>query len=373
MRKPLTALDIKILQALWEIGPRNLSKIARVVGIPRDTLEFRIQRMRSNPQIFLRTHTSVYHTKIGLRKAVVFMEAKPGMEQLLFDCLKANEFWLYICRSYGSVEGCTAAYAIPREHTNEFEEYLHEMKRLDVAEDPKIYWSTCFQAGRITSKWFDSQGENWVFRWNDWMREVKTQKTDLPYTLMEPKSYPVCADEIDVQMLMKLEANATKSVKEIAEDLGISRQLAHFHYRKHLLDRKLIEGYEVFAMRYGNTPAVMVYFIVTFHDYATFAKFARSLLDKFFVITMGKVLGENGLIMEVFLPLDEFRKFVDALSALARMKLVRSYKYAIQDLMMRSRQTFSGEFFRNDSWIYDHKKYMNSLRRKVATSIYQVT
>jgi len=365
MRKLLTALDVRVVQALWEVGPRNLSKVARVVGVPRDTLDFRIERMRSNPQIFLRMHACVYHTKLGLRKAVVFMEAKPGMEQILFDCLLVNGFWLYVCRSYGMGEGCIAVYAIPVERCEEFEEFIHEIERLGVAKNAQIYWSTCFQAGRITSDWFDSQGEKWVFRWDDWIREVQTQTTDLPYTLIEPKSYPICTDEIDVQMLMKLEADATKSLKELAKILGISRERAQFHYKEHLTGRNLIEGYEIFVMRYGDSPFVMAYFIISFLDHETFAKFARSLLNKFFVLTMGKILGENALIVEVFLPANEFRKFIDTLSTMAKMKLVRSYQYAIQDLRIRSRQTFSGEFFKDKSWIYDHKNHMEMLQQKI--------
>ena len=367
MRSLLTATDIKILEALCKYSPRNLSKVAKIAGISRHALEFRLRRMKSNPNIFLRMHASVYHTKIGLKKNVVFIEAKPGMEQLLFECLKSNGFWLYISRSFGMGEGCTGIYAIPAEHCKEFEEFIYEMEKLGIASNIQIYWSTCFQGGRITSTWFDNQTENWIFSWKGWIREVQTQKTDLPYTLIEPKSYSICADEIDIQMLMRLEQDATKSIKKIAETIGITRQRAHYHYKKHLLERNLIEGYEIFVMRYGDNPSVMAYFVIFFHNYETFAKFTRSLLDKFFVLTMGKVLGENALIVEVFLPLSEFRNFIDTLSTMAKMRLVKSYKYAIQDLRVRCRQTFSGEFFQGNSWIYDHKTHMEMLRQKVSS------
>jgi DNA-binding Lrp family transcriptional regulator len=357
-------MDIKILEALCEHGPRNLTRVAKAVGISRYALEFRVRRMKLNPQLFLRMLTSVYHTKIGLKKAVAFIEAKPGMEQHLFDCLKINDYWLYVCRSYGMGEGCTAIYAVPADHCNELEEFIYEMKRLGLASRIDIYWSTCFQGGRITSKWFDSQKEKWIFDWENWIREVHNQKTDLPYSLMEPESYSICADKIDVQMLMLMESDATKSIKEMAETLGIGRQRAHYHYKEHLLKRNLIEGYEIFVMRYRDTPYIMAYFIISFHDYQTFAKFTRYFLDKFFVLTMGKVLGENSLIIEVFLPLNEFRNFIDSLSKMAQTNFVKSYKYAIQDLRMQSRQTFSGELFINNTWIYDHKKHMERLQQK---------
>jgi DNA-binding Lrp family transcriptional regulator len=372
MRKLLTALDVKILHALCEFGPRNLSRIARVVGIPRHTLEFRVRRMQSNPQIFLRMYASVYHTKLGLKKAFVIAKAQPGKEQLLFDCLKVNGYWLYVCRSYGTGEGCTAIYALPVDHCQEFEEFVNELRRLEVAENTQICWSTCFQGGRITSEWFDNHAEEWVFQWNAWMKEVQAQKTDLPYTLMEPESWDVCADETDVQTLMWLELDATKSINEIARNIGISRQLAQFHYKDHLIRRNLIEGYEIFVMRYGNTPFTMAYFIVSFPDYTMFAKFANSLLNKFFIISMGKILGRNALLFEVFLPTDEFRKFVDTLSKMAGMRLVRNYRYVIQDLRIRSRQTFSGEFFKDNVWMYDHKKHMDTLQQKIKSGTSQL-
>jgi DNA-binding Lrp family transcriptional regulator len=312
-------------------------------------------------------HTNIYHTNLGLRKSVVVVEAKPGMEQLLFECLKVNGFWLYVCRSYGLGEGCTAIYTIPIERCNEFEEFIHELRRLEVAEDARILWSTCFQGGRITTNWFDTREENWVFPWNSWIKEVQTQTTDLPYTLVEPQSYPICGDETDVQMLMKLEKDATVSLSEIAKMLGLSRQAMQFRFNKHLMAKNLIEGYQIALMRYGNAPYVMALFIISFHNYETLAKFARSLLNKFFIITTGKVLGQNAILTEVFLPTTEFRKFVDALSTLAAMKLVKNYEYAIQDLRIRSRQTISGEFFRDRSWIYDHKNQMETLQSKAKT------
>jgi hypothetical protein len=119
------------------------------------------------------------------------------------------------------------------------------------------------------------------------------------------------------------------------------------------------------VMPYGSMPSVMVMFIVSFHDYERFAKFARSLLDKFFVLTMGKTLGKNALLVEIFLPISEFRKFVDALSQMAKMKLVQSYKYVIQDLRIQCRQTISAEFFKGNSWIYDHKNHVEMLEQKV--------
>jgi len=127
----LTPLDIKILEVLCEKGPGNLSKIAKAVGVSRSVLEFRLRRMKLNPKIYLRIQTSVYHTNIGLKKAVVFVTAKGGMEQVLFECLRCNGFWMYVCRTFGFKEGYVAVYAVPVEHCKELEEFLYELQNLE--------------------------------------------------------------------------------------------------------------------------------------------------------------------------------------------------------------------------------------------------
>ena len=45
MAKKLETIDIKILECLDRYGPRNLSLIAKNLGIPRDTVEYRLERM----------------------------------------------------------------------------------------------------------------------------------------------------------------------------------------------------------------------------------------------------------------------------------------------------------------------------------------
>lgn len=364
MKKLLTHLDVKILEALNTIGPRNLTKTAASLGIRLETLIFRMKRMASNPQIFLRCHANVYHTNLGLKKAVVFAEAIPGKEQLLFECLKANGFWLYVGRSCWGVEGCDAIYTIPIDHCSEFEEFVYELNRLDVAKNVQILWSTCFQSGRITGKWFDKKEQEWTFPWNDWLQEVQKASTKLPYTLIEPESFVNYADETDVFILKELEKDATVSLAQIAKKLGVSSQCTGLHFRNHILEKGLLEGYQIFVLPF-STPWDMFVFVISFNDDEALAKLANSLLDKPFVIMVTKIFGKKALLTNVLLPRMEFRKFVDALSLLARMKVIRDYRYIIQDLRVRSRQTISYEFFEENRWNYNHKEHLKTLEALV--------
>jgi DNA-binding Lrp family transcriptional regulator len=364
MKKLLSNLDIRIIEALSSMGPRNLSKAAESLGIKRETLAFRMKRMAKNPRVFLRCHANVYHTNLGLKKAAVFAVAIPGKEQVLFECLKANGFWLYIGRSFWGVEGCDAVYAIPVEHCAEFEEFVYELKRLNVARDVQILWSTCFQGGRVTGKWFDKEKEQWIFPWDDWVKEIQNASTQLPYTLVEPEAFVNYADYNDVFILKELEKDATISLPQIASKLEITSQCVGMHFRDHVISKGLLEGYQIFILPF-DMPCDMLIFVISFHNFEMMARFANSLLDKPFVIMVGKIFGKNALVTNIYMPRVEFRKFVDTLSLLAKMKLVSDYRYVIQDLRIRSRQTISYEFFKGKEWIYNHKEHLMTLEALV--------
>ena len=100
----LNELDIQILQGLSLLGPRNLNLLAEHLDKPTSTVRYRLQRMLSKSILFL--HLNPYHTNMGLKKVIVFIEAEPGYEDVLLDCLRVNDFWIFLCRSYGPYEGC---------------------------------------------------------------------------------------------------------------------------------------------------------------------------------------------------------------------------------------------------------------------------
>jgi hypothetical protein len=70
-------------------------------------------------------NVNIYHTNLGLKKAVVLAEAISGYEDLLFKCLQQNGFWIAIARCYGMFEGCVSVFTIPKTHRSEFEQFLN--------------------------------------------------------------------------------------------------------------------------------------------------------------------------------------------------------------------------------------------------------
>jgi len=363
MGKGFDTLDVKILEHLGRYGPRNVSSIARKLGVPVETTRKKIKRLIS--QFFITFHANVYHTKIGLRKAFVFADAFPGYEEMLLKCLKANDFWLYVGRYYSGCEGCYGVYAIPKDHALEFEEFVQQLEEAEVARNAQLFWSTCLHTVNLTDNWVDPESKNWSFHWTEWLEEIPSEGTELPYTLVEPRDYPVEADYIDILILAKLEVNSAVSFRDVARILKMTPEAVSYHYKNHILKQGLLEKSQVFFLRFDEAISDFFVFIFRFPDGDSMAKFALSLLDKPFVYSLGKIIGENALIAHLFFPRMEFRRFVYSLSELIRRGLLQTYEYVIEDFSLRSAQTISYEYFKEGSWIYDHDKHVKNLENVI--------
>jgi len=365
LHEKLDSLDVKILEGLGIYGPRNLTEVARRIGTSTEMVRLRIKRMSS--LFYFRTSANIYHTNLGLKKAVVFFEANPGYEDLLLDCLEIKGFCIYLSRCYGRFEGYLGIYVIPKSHETEFEQFLQEVEKLGLVKSLRVFWSTCFHTVNRTGKWFDQQSGTWILQWDKWIEEVRTKGTELPYTLMDPEDFPIKADEIDIFIMKELEIDATTSLVAIAKKLGTTLQKVKYHYQRHVIERGLVETFQIGIFPFDRSVSDMFYFTFKFDSKEKMAKFALSLLDKSFVYIVGKILGENAIIAQIYLPRAEFRRFADCLSKLIRSGFLQSYDYVIQDIRPGTwfREELHYDLFKGRSWIYDHEKHMKDLRDSV--------
>jgi DNA-binding Lrp family transcriptional regulator len=361
MPKRIDLRHLKTVEALEVEGPRNITKVARKLKIPAETLRKRVRRMTS--QFSWRFHLNIYHTYLGLKKGFVFAQAVPGYEDQLLECMKTNDFWLYVNRCYGMNEGCVALYTVPSNNSGDLEAFAKQLEDVGIARHTQTLWSTCLHYVHLRSKWFDKASNTWSFRWDEWLEEISRGGTELPITLRDPKEFPVKGDRTDVLILKELEINPLVRMTDLAQKIGISQQLAAYHYLKHIQTEGLIESFEISFPYFDRTSSDGFIFIFEFDSYEKFAKFASSLLDKPFARGLGKVLGKNELIAHLYLPRTEFRRLIDVLSTLIKSRKLSNYSYVIQDPGKASRQTISYEHFKNKKWTYDHEKYIRNLKK----------
>jgi len=352
--------DVKILEGLSFLGPRNLALIAEHLNMPTTTVRYRVKRMLEESLLFL--HLNPYHTNMGLKKATVFVEAVQGYEDLLLDCLKVNDFWLFLCRIYGPYEGFGSIWTIPKDNSMDFESFMKSLLDLGVARSYEIDWTTCREGVPVRSRWFDIEENRWVFNWVEWVGEVETIEGELPWTLKEPDDWPINVDYEDLLIIKELEKDGRATMTEISEKIGINVEKVKYHFREHVSKRKIVEGYEMEIARFPILFSDYMFFRFEFDSYEKFSKFTLSLHDKPFPFNLGKVLGENSLISQMYLPRKEFRKFVVALSRLIKSGHLKTYSYFFQDVSQMWRQTIPYEHFSDGKWDYDAKGHQERLR-----------
>jgi DNA-binding Lrp family transcriptional regulator len=353
--------DVMILEGLSLLGPRNLSPIAEHLGMPPSTVRYRVKRMLSDSILFL--HLNPYHTYMGLKKAIVFVEAAPGYEDVLLDCLRVNDFWLFLCRIYGPYEGCGGIWTVPKEKADDFEAFLQSLLNLGVAGSVEVNWSTCFEGVPVQSRWFSIEEKSWTFNWDEWTKEVETIEGDLPPTLVEPDDWPIKVDYEDLLIIKELEKDGRATLTDISKTLGIPLEKVKYHFREHVSKRGLIEGYQVEIYRFPSLASEYLFFKFEFDSHEKMAKFALSLHDKPFPFWLGKVLGENALMSHVYLPRREFRRFIEALSTLIKRGLLKRYHYVIEDMFKVWRETIPYEHFENGRWNYNNREQQNELKK----------
>lgn len=353
--------DVKILEGLSLLGPRNLALLAKHLDIPTTTVRYRVKRMLDNSLLFL--HLNPYHTNMGLKKAVVFIEAVQGYEKLLIDCMKANSFWIFLCRVFGPYEGCGSIWAIPKENDKDFESFLQSLYDSGVAKSYEVYWTTCHEGVPVNSRWFNIEKNRWAFNWDEWLKEVEAIEGELPWTLIEPDDWPINVDYEDLLIIKELEIDARQSLTGISKKLGIPLERLKYHFSEHVSKRDLIESYQVEIVRFPILFSDYLFFKFEFSSHEKFSKFALSLKDKPFPTFLGKVLRENTLLSHVYLPKLEFRRFIESLSSLIKRGILEKYSYVFQDPFTQWRETIPYEHFKDGRWHYDGEGHQEELRK----------
>lgn len=358
--KKLDAIDVNILEGISQLGPRNLLQVAEKIQLPHTTVRFRLTRMLQDSLLFLHLNPDI--TKMGLKRAVVFMEAAFGFETSFLDFLEINDFWVFLCPIYGRFEGCTGIWAVPNDKTTQFQEFLRHLKDIGVVRKAEALWTTGFHYIPVSSRWFDAKEEAWTFNWDEWVDEVEAAEGELPRILEEPENWPLDADYTDLLILKELEIDARQSLPEISQKLGLPLSKIKYHYYEHVTKRGLFGGYNVEIYRFPFPLCEILFFKFEFDDYERMKKFALSLLDKPIAINIGKVMGENALICHIFLPKWQLRRFIQALSTLAKNGCLKSYHYYIQDMYHTFRETIPYEHFKRNKWHYDHESHIEKIK-----------
>lgn len=363
MLQYLDALDetnAKILEGLGAHGPRNISALAKKLKISPTTVAFRISKLVEESGLQVRGRLNFQ--KLGLRRAVIFTEAKPGKEKVLRNLVENLPFWTYAIRCFGRFNGVYALFSFPSEFTREFEDYFAEASRLNVLEKYAVFWVTDFCEMPPNFRWFDFKKRGWNFHWQQWLKEIENSTKALPKRLLDPETYPIFADNTDLLILKELEKDGSIEFKKLAKTVDMTPEAVRYRFQNHILKRQLVVDYEISIFPYPFQSSDLASFAIDFKDQAALARFVNSLTNKPFVLNYAKVTGQNKLIAHFFTPKMEFSHLIDCLNQLIEMHIVERFSHVVLDVPSYKRQTVSYEFFEKNRWAYNHQEILKGLK-----------
>ena len=358
--KMLDRTNAKILEGLGKHGPRNILALAKSIKLPPKTVSFRIKKLMKEGLLKIRANLD--YTRLGLMKAVLIAESKPGQERKLHKVIGNLDYWTYMVRCYGKYDGYYAIFAFPAEYRKKLAEYLDKSLQLEAFSRYIFYPITNLAEVVPNFDWFDFQNKSWAFPWERWVDEVQNASERLPRNLVDPETYSVRVDETDIFVLKELEKNGAAKFTELAEVANITPQGVRYRFHNHIIGRNLLADYAVAIFPYPIPTSDMCSFIIDFEDEEKLAKFVNSLQNKPFIINYGKVIGQDSLIVHTYTPKTEFSGLMNSINHLAEKKLAKSFLYVSLDVASFRRQTISYEFFKGNKWTYDFRKKLETLK-----------
>jgi DNA-binding Lrp family transcriptional regulator len=357
----LDEINAKILEGLGAHGPRNVSALAKKLRLPSTTVAFRLSKLVKENGLQVRARSN--SQKLGLKRAVVFAEARPGKEKTLNNLVDNLQYWTYTIRCFGKFNGIYALLGFPKESGREFENYFVEALKMGILDNYALYWTTELCEMPPNFSWFDFMRRSWGFKWKLWVKEVEQASDILPQRLLDPEAYPILVDKTDLLLLKELEKDGAIEFTELAKVAAMTPEAVRYRFQDHILKRGLIADYEVSIFPYPYQSSDLSSFVIEFRDKNALAKFSNSLTGKPFILSYAKVIGQNKLIVHFYVPKIEFLNLVDAINSLIETGIIERFFHVVLDISSYKSQTVSFEFFEENKWTYDHEDAIQKLKK----------
>jgi len=357
--KILDPINAKIVEGLGRHGPKNISSLAKSIGLPSTTVAFRIKKLMDEG--YLKVMAKLDSPKLGLMKAVLFADTKHGFEDKLWKAIENVGYWTYIAPCYGKFNGFYAVFSFPALLKEKLENYLENAKQTGIISNYLFHWTTNIFEVAPNFDWFDFQKRAWTFPWKKWIEEIMKVSGNLPQRLRDPKIYAVMVDKIDLLMLKEMEKNGTIGFTQLADVVRITPQGVRHRYHHHVVERGLIAQYDVAIFPYPLQSSDLCGIFLDFEDEKFLAKFVNTLHNKPFIINYAKVLNLNSLVVHSYTPKVEFSNFMATLNHLIERRVLSDFSYVTLDITSFRRQTVSYEYFKDGKWTYDHEEKLKKL------------
>jgi len=338
----ITPQIARILEYISLNNTTNISKIARDVNLPITTVYGILRRLITRHIITI--HNLINISALGLTQyAVIFHCDK--IENVKKILMSNHTYWIYYAKGYCDSLCAYVRYIVPIDHNKDFIEFLNTAKEIGLINDYEVYATTNTYNVPLNFKDFDFKKKVWVFNWEQILHNFYSAESNDNERLNVRSLSRIKLDNIDSKILLGREINAFISLSSIQKTLNnISLQNIYYHYVNHIVKRNLINSIKIAFLPYPYTvnekivSDAMIFFI-TFKNTTWMNKFVNALKYKIFISSIARVLGENTLLLSVYLPHIETAEFLNLLDKLIEDNIIIKYRFFIIDIRTARNET----------------------------------
>ena len=357
--------NLKIIEALYNIGPRNLMELSRVTGIPKSTLYNRVKKIRETG---VSVEPLINASRMGLKRFFIKLHVKPGRLSLVYDIINSTPWRRKVVASYEPYEMIFVKFYAPAGHDYVIKKLLKRLTTLRLIKDYRIYETheEIFGLG-LSSEYVDVNEKAVKLPWHEWYHNIVNsdvwKRNSLPLNILENPQYEIKVDKHDVLILQYLEVDAFRDYVELGRLVGLSPATVKHHYSKHLVGYKVILGYVPRVALFHPDMLNYLYGVIDFPDEKTMLNFVNILWNSPIMPRFARVLGDAKIIATFVIPKTEEVKFLAFMEGLVKENVV--YSYTLYPIVVRTLSTWTipAEMFTEHSWLSGWDVIVKAIRR----------
>jgi len=224
-----------------EDGARNLNKISEELGIPYQTLRFRMGRLKEQG---IAITPIIEPSRFGLARFRVGFEISPDITdyEAFFGGLHESAGLQFYARSL-STHTFDSEFMIPSEKEGELSKLLRAFEEMGFMENVRIRRQLWKEILGMKTKYYDYVNRDWDIDFSRLVADPSDYRTS-PGCRAVFTSERNRYDHIDLQIIKSLQIDPwTKSV-DISKKLNLTDSDISYHMRNHVFGTKMISGFK---------------------------------------------------------------------------------------------------------------------------------
>ena len=231
---------VELLDALKRFGPRNLSLISMLTGIPRETVRYKVKKQLKNLGFAIQMIPNFY--RMGLTRLCARLSfTKEGLKiaRSMLDELGRNSYLSY----YGKIAFSNDYLVLinpPSRWAAMFGEFFNNLQDEGIIEGVEM--SEIKEVGypHVSYRLFDFENCTWMLE--DGVRHncegvITIQKASSE----EAANYLI--DSTDLAIITELYGDAFAPLTRASSNIGRDPRLLRYHFQEHIVRKGLIAGY----------------------------------------------------------------------------------------------------------------------------------